>query len=227
MTAPSQIDLVNSALTSIGQEPLASLDDADYISSVAVAVRNKVDIVRRKLLRMNDWNCARITAKLAQIIVTDNLSGWDYQYALPTDPECLRVVQISVDGGKTYIDLDDYYNYNKGPREALFDLDGTRLLSNAPEIYIKYTADIDPAKFDATLAPAYVAMLAAELSYCLPASVSLAEYMARVAKMELRNAKSLNARERNIHRPEGEVIGIRYGHSDRYLRVDMSDELGE
>ena len=28
-----------------------------------------------------------------------------------------------------------------------------------------------------------------------------------------------------IHRPEGEVIGIRYGHSDRYLRVDMSDEL--
>ena len=39
----------------------------------------------------------------------------------------------------------------------------------------------------------------------------------------MRAAKSLNARERNILRPEGEVIGIRYG-GDKYLRVDMSDQ---
>jgi hypothetical protein len=107
----------------------------------------------------------------------------------------------------------------------LFDIDGKQILSNSPEIYIKYTADIDPAKFDSVLAPAFVAMLAAELSYCLPASVSLSEYMTKVARQKLKSAKSLNARERNIHRPEGEVINVRYGYSDRHLRVDMSDEL--
>lgn len=225
MTAPSQIDLVNSALMSIGQEPIVSIDDAEYMSPVVVAVKHKVDVVRRELLRCNDWNCARITAKLARVLLDNNYTGWNYVYQLPSDPECLRVVQVSVDGGKSYIDLDDYYNYNRGPREALFDLDGNQLLSNAEEIYIKYTADIDPAKFDSTLASTFIAMLAAELSYCLPASVSLADYMAKTAKQKLRSAKSLNARERNIHRPEGEVIDIRYGHSDRYLRVDMSDEL--
>ena len=225
MGAPSKIDLINSALISIGQEPLTNIDIAEYMSPVAVAIRTKEDLVRRKLLRMNDWNCARVTAELPKVKLDSNHTGWKYVYELPANPECLRVVQVSLDEGETYIDLDDYYNHNRGPRESLFDLDGTRLLSNAEKIFIKYTADIDPAKFDAALAPAYVAMLAAELAYCLPASVSLAEYMMKLAKIELRNAKSLNARERNIHRPEGEVIGIRYGHSDRYLRVDMSDEL--
>ena len=49
------------------------------------------------------------------------------------------------------------------------------------------------------------------------------------AKQELKAAKSLNARERNILRPEGEVIGIRYGSAEweRKLRVDMSDEIEE
>jgi len=74
------------------------------------------------------------------------------------------------------------------------------------------------------LAAAFVALLAAELAYSLPASVSLAEYLNRVAKQEIKNAKSLNARERNILRPEGEVIGIRYSNSDKCLRVDMSDQ---
>jgi hypothetical protein len=225
MTAPSHIDLVNSALISIGQEPIVALEDADYMSPVVVAVKHKTDLVRRELLRSNDWNCARTTAKLAEVLMDNNYTGWKHVFQLPADPECLRVVQISVDGGQTYIDLDDYYNYNRGPREALFDIDGKQILSNSPEIYIKYTADIDPAKFDSVLAPAFVAMLAAELSYCLPASVSLSEYMTKVARQKLKSAKSLNARERNIHRPEGEVINVRYGYSDRHLRVDMSDEL--
>lgn len=225
MAAPSHIDLVNSALISIGQEPIVALEDAEYMSPVVVAVKHKTDLVRRELLRSNDWNCARVTAKLAEVMMENNYTGWEHVFQLPSDPECLRVVQISVDGGQSYIDLDDYYNYNRGPREALFDIDGNQILSNSPEIYIKYTADIDPAKFDAVLAPAFVAMLAAELSYCLPASVSLSEYMAKMARQKLKSAKSLNARERNIHRPEGEVINVRYGFSDRYLRVDMSDEL--
>lgn len=225
MTAPSHIDLINSALISIGQEPIVALEDAEYMSPVVVAVKHKTDLVRRELLRSNDWNCARVTAKLAKVALENNHTGWEHVYQLPADPECLRVVQISVDGGQTYVDLDDYYNHNRGPREALFDIDGDQILSNSPELYIKYTADIDPAKFDAVLAPAFVAMLAAELSYCLPASVSLSEHMTKIARQKLKSAKSLNARERNIHRPEGEVITARYGYSDRYLRVDMSDEL--
>ena len=225
MTKPALIDLVNAALVRIGQEPIVSLNNIEDISPTVVAVRSQVDVVRRKLLRMNDWNCARITVKLAEITGSDvEKLGWGHVYKLPEDPECLRIVQISIDGGYTFIDLDDYYNRNAGPRETIFDLDRDKLLCNADSVYIKYTGDIDVAQFDSALAAAFVAMLASELAYSLPASVSLAEYLYRVAKQELKNAKSLNARDRNILRPEGEVIGIRYYNTDRYLRVDMSDQ---
>ena len=229
MAKPGYIDLINAALVSIGQEPITSLDNAIDVSPVVTAVKTKVDIVKRKLLRCNDWNCARITTPLNQIANPTNTRGWKYVYQLPHSPECLRVVQISVNKGETFIDLDDYYNRNAGPREALFDLDGEFLLSNIEDVWIKYTADIDAARFDASLASAFVAQLAAELAYTLPASVSLADYMNKLAKQELKAAKSLNARERNIIRPEGEVIGIRYGswEFEKHLRVDMSDELEE
>lgn len=225
MTKPALIDLVNAALVRIGQEPIASLNNVPDVSPTVVAVRSQVYVVKRKLLRMNDWNCARITVKLSRIeaSVAGNM-GWEYAFALPADPECLRVVQISIDGGKTFIDLDEYYNRNAGLKETLFDIDQDKLLCNVEDVYIKYTGDIDAAQFDSALAAAFVALLASELAYSLPASVSLAEYLSRAAKQEIKSAKSLNARERNILRPEGEVIGIRYSNSDKYLRVDMSDQ---
>ena len=91
-------------------------------------------------------------------------------------------------------------------------------------MYIKYTADIDPAKFDAALADAFAAQLAAELAYALPASAALADYREKIARRKLKEARSLNARERNIGRPEGDVISVRYTGLGRNLRVDMSDE---
>ena len=224
MTRPALIDLVNAALVSIGQEPIASLENNEEVSPVVTAVRAKVFITKRKLLRLNDWNCARITAKLVRIS-TEEKRGWQYTYLVPEQPECLRIVQISVDGGETFIDLDEYYNRNAGPKESLFDIDNNKILCNAEDVYIKYIGDIDAAYFDASLASAFVAQLAADLSYTLPASVSLADYMQRLAKNELKSAKALNAIERNVLNPEGEVIGIRYGSSERHLRVDMSEEM--
>lgn len=224
MTRPALIDLVNAALVRIGQDPIASLTVTNTTSPIVTAVNAQVNIVKRKLLRINDWNCARRTARLTQVATNSNVSGWKYMFTLPTDPECIRVVQISLDNGLSYINLDEYYNRNSGPKETLFDLDGLYLLCNVSPLYIKYTADIDAAYFDPALASAFVALLAAELAYSIPASVSLAEYLQKMAKQELKNAKSANARERNILRPEGEVIGVRYNNLDKGLRVDMSDQ---
>lgn len=226
MTKPAFIDLINAALVTIGQEPIVSLDDTSTVSSIVTSVKAKAELCKRELLRSNDWNCARKTAKLA-IIPGAVTQGWQYVYQLPTNPECLRVVQISLDSGQNYVDLDEYYNTNAGPKEALFDIDGHQLLCNSPKVYIKYTADVDAALFDAGLAQAFVYQLAAELSYSLPASVSLAEFMVKIYRQKLKAAKSQNARERNILRPEGDVIGIRYGTGDKTLRVDMSDQMEE
>lgn len=225
MASSSLIEIVNAALVTLGQEPIQSLDNTDTVSSTVTQVRAVVNMCKRKLLRSNDWNCARVTTKLNKIAGYENKYGWQYAYALPTVPECLRVVQISLDEGQTFIDVDYYYNHNAGPKESLFDIDANKIfLCNYDNAYIKYTADIDPAKFDAALADAFAAQLAAELAYALPASAALADYREKVARRKLKEARSLNARERNIGRPEGDVISVRYTGLGRNLRVDMSDE---
>ena len=223
MTKPALIELVNAALVSIGQEPVVSLDDDSTVSATVTAVRALVNICKRELLRACDWNCARVTRRLVKLAPSREIIGWKYAYRLPEDPECLRVVQISIDGGETFIDLDEYYNRNAGPKESLFDIDGANLVCNAEDVCIKYTGDIDVSLFDANLASAFVAALAAELCYTLPASVSLAEYRSRIARQKLKTARSNNALDRNTGDKVGEVLGARYyGSMDDRLRVDMT-----
>ena len=120
--------------------------------------------------------------------------------------------------------MNAYYNWNAGPKEALFDIDGDTLLCNSDNVWIKYTGLIDPANMDPFLAAAFSAQLAAELAYAIPASASLAQYLEQIANRKLKKAKSRNALARNIIQPEGEVIGIRYTNGTGAIRVDMSEE---
>lgn len=220
--ALSLIDIVNDALASLGEQPIVNLDK-ENATSTSILVRMKYPLVQRALLMEADWNCARITQKLSRLASPPKM-GWQYVYQLPTDPECLHIQQISIDDGETFIDLNAYYNWNSGPKEALFDIDGDNLLCNSETVWVKYTGLVDPAKFDPFLASAFSAQLAAELAYAIPASASLAQYLAQVANTKLKKAKSRNALDRHILRPEGEVIGIRFGKGDRFVRVDMSEE---
>lgn len=221
--ASSLLEMVNKALVTVGQQPLVSLA-SDNSTPTAILVKNSIKIITESILTEADWNCARKTEKLAKLANQKHI-GWKNAFALPTEPACLQIVQISLDGGETFIDINDYYNHNAGPKESLFDVDEKRLLSNSDSVVIKYTALIDHSKFDAALADAFSARLAAELCYSITASTSNAEYLARVAEKKLRKAKSRNALNRNIVRPEGEVLSVRGGESS-YIRFDMGDEVG-
>lgn len=172
----------------------------------------------------DDWNCARRIAKLVKL-ANVNKRGYEYAYQLPTDPECLRIVQISVDDGKHFWDMNAYYNHNNGPIESLWDRDRDMLLCNSDNVQIKYTALISPSDFDPFLASAFSAQLAAELAYAIPASASLGEFLTQIAKRKLSKAKSRNALDRNILMPEGDVIASRYINTDRKVRVDMTEEM--
>ena len=219
--ASSLLDMVNKALANLGQQPIVNLESTNT-TPTAILVQSSVPIITEAILTEADWNCARKTAKLVKMANVKPM-GWKNAFALPTEPPCLQIVQISLDGGETFIDLNDYYNHNAGPKEALFDVDEKYLLTNADAVSIKYTALVDHSKFDAGLADAFSARLAAELCYAITASAANAEYLHKVAEKKLRKAKSRNALNRNIIRPEGEVIGVRGGESS-YIRFDMGDE---
>lgn len=223
--ALSLIDLVNDALATLGEQPIVNLEK-ENATSTAILVRMKYPLIQRSILMEADWNCARQTQKLSRLAYTPK-AGYNYAFQLPTDPECLQIQQISIDDGETFIDLNSYYNWNAGPREALFDLDGDVLLCNSDVVWVKYTGLIDPSKFDPFLASAFSAQLAAELAYAIPASTTYAQYLEQVANRKLKKAKSRNALDRNILHPEGEVIAVRGNGPDRFIRVDMSDQAGE
>jgi hypothetical protein len=220
--ALSLIDIVNDALATLGEQPIVNLEK-ENATSTAILLRMKYPLVQRALLMEADWNCARITQKLSRLAYSTR-KGYSNIFQLPTEPECLSVRQISIDGGETFIDLNAYYNWNAGPKEALFDIDGDTLLCNSDNVWIKYTGLIDPANMDPFLAAAFSAQLAAELAYAIPASASLAQYLEQIANRKLKKAKSRNALARNIIQPEGEVIGIRYTNGTDAIRVDMSEE---
>lgn len=218
---PALISIVNSALATLGQQPLVDIE-LDNSDSTAVLVNSKLKTVKQVILTEADWNCARITTKLTAL-ATSPLNGYKYTYPLPTDPKCLNVVQISIDGGYTFFDVDSYYNSNGGKLKTKFDLDEDYLLCDSDSVHIKYTGDVDPAKFDAKLADSFAAVLAAELAFALTNSTTLADYLRGIANKKLNKAKSRNAMVRNVYQPEGDVISVRgSGYTD--IRVDMSEE---
>lgn len=220
--ALSLIDLVNDALATLGEQPIVNLEKQNA-TSTSILIRMKYPLIQRALLMEADWNCARITRKLNKLAYPPK-SGYKNAFQIPMDPECLHIQQISLDDGQTYIDLNAYYNWNAGPKEALFDIDGEILLCNADTVWVKYTGLIDPSRFDPFLASAFSAKLAAELAYAIPASVTYADYLEQLANKKLKKAKSRNALNRNIIHPEGEVISVR-GGTDRFIRVDMTEEM--
>lgn len=216
------IDIVNDALATLGEQPIVNLDKTNA-TSTSILVRMKYPLVQRAILMEADWNCARITKKLDRISSRPK-NGWQYSFQLPVQPECLQVVQISVDG-EQFIDLNAYYNQNAGPKETLFDIDQDKLLCNSEQVWIKYVGLVDVANFDPFLASAFSARLAAELAYAIPASASLAQYLDQIAVKKLKKAKSRNALARNIIKPEGEVLATRFSSYDKSIRVDMSGEM--
>ena len=228
--ALSIVDVVNNALASLGEQPIVNLD-RNNATSTAILIRQKYPLVLQSLLMEADWNCARFTTKLARI-QSHGYGGYQYVYQLPTDPECLHVVQISLDAGRTYIDLNAYYNWNAGPKKALFDIDRNYLLCNAPTVYIKYIGNVGVSSLDPLLASAFSAQLATELAYAITASINLYQQLFQEARRKLAKAKSRNALDRNIRHGVGDVIAIRYplgysvvGDTDSDIDIDADADV--
>lgn len=200
--------MVNRALATIGERPVINLDE-DNKNPTAILVKSVVEMVISSILIETDWNCARKIEKLEQIPIQEDVTGIGYTYSYKLPDTCLQVRQVSLNGGKSFIAINDYYNWNSGPKEISFDIEDGFLLSNSPSVIIKYTSVIDPSKFDPLLAEAFSAKLAAELAYAITASTSNADYLAQVANRKLKKAVSRNALNRNVVRYEGEVIGAR------------------
>jgi hypothetical protein len=92
------IDVCNTALIRIGEMPIDSLtEDTDAKAQKAQdACNSQYEEAIDEVLVMADWACAR-ARKTVTVDATAPDFGYDYRYALPSSPYCLKVLEIDGD----------------------------------------------------------------------------------------------------------------------------------
>lgn len=183
----SKVDIANYALNKIGGSNITSFTED---SKAARIVNQRYNAARDAVFRAHPWNCLIRRAELAQSS-TAPAFGYTYQYALPTDPYCLRVLEFS-NGSMSY-PQDNMVSSNGDP---VYVIEGRNLLTSEGTAKIKYVAQItDPQQYDANLVETLAARLAHEIAYAISGSTTLIQLMEVQYQTQLKEARFVDATE--------------------------------
>jgi len=197
---PSVVDICNEAMDLLGAATITSLTEN---SNEARLCNRRFDTVRDAVLRAHPWNVAITRSQLAQDS-TAPAFGFTYQYTLPTNPYCLRVLSFwnsSVDNEVAAYDSN-----------VMFKIEGRKVLSNEGACRITYLARItDTEQYDSLLSSAIAHRLAAETAYAITGSNSVSQGMQALYEARLREAKGVDAMEGYPEQPQAdEYINVRF-----------------
>ena len=92
----SEVDICNIALNNLGASNITALTED---SKPGRLCNQRYEFVRDTVFRAHPWNCLIRRVELAQDSDTPAF-GFTYQYTLPADPYCLRVMRLD------YLDID-------------------------------------------------------------------------------------------------------------------------
>jgi hypothetical protein len=179
--ALSQVQIVNKALTTLGQDRVISINDD---TEAARVMRSLWEITRDTLLAGFPWKFAIKRAELPALADAPLGTQWALQFALPE--ECLRLVQVG----------EDAWNY-RATFES-FALEGGNVLTNeAAPLFVRYVQRVEntglwPVLFGQTMA----ARLAVDASEKLTTSSTKSQAAAVAYEVALREARRQNAIER-------------------------------
>jgi len=184
---PSKVDIANYALNNLGASNISSLDEN---SKAARVVNQRYDSVRDAVFRAHPWNCLIRRAQLAQSTEAPAF-GYAYQYALPVDPFCLRVLEFS--NGSLSYPQDNITNNSGGP---VFVVEGRNILTDEGTARIKYIARVtDPQQYDANLVEAIAARLSAEICYAITGSTTMVQIQTAFYEAKISEARFNDATE--------------------------------
>lgn len=169
----SIVDICNSALNMIGATNIIALTED---SKSARVCNQRFANVRDAVMRAHPWNCIVTRASLAADTETPAFT-FAYQYTLPTDPYCLRVLHL------------DYHDLE-------YKVEGRKIMTDESELNLVYLARVeDPNEYDMLLVEAMAARLAADISFNLANSSSLTPVMWDLYTKKLSEARFVDASE--------------------------------
>jgi hypothetical protein len=189
----SVVDLCNRALDLLGAANITSLTEN---SKEARLCNGNFDDVRDAVLRSHPWNIAITRRELAKDTDTPAF-GFSFQYSLPTDPFCLRV--LSFWNSNVNNDVAAYDS------NVMFKIEGRKVLSNEGTCNIIYIGRVtDTEQYDSLLNKAISARLAAEIAYNITGSNSVSQGMIAIYEDRLKEAKGVDSMEGFPEQPQAD-----------------------
>ena len=189
----SVVDLCNRALDLLGAANITSLTEN---SKEARLCNGNFDDVRDAVLRSHPWNIAITRRALAKDTDTPAF-GFSFQYSLPTDPFCLRV--LSFWNSNVNNDVAAYDS------NVMFKIAGRKVLSNEGTCNIIYIGRVtDTEQYDSLLNKAISARLAAEIAYNITGSNSVSLGMIAIYEDRLKEAKGVDSMEGFPEQPQAD-----------------------
>jgi len=177
----AEVDIVNSALTKLGETRIVSLDESTGKADNAKA---RYASIRDLLLRSHTWSFARQRKKLAQSARTPAFE-FDHQYPVPAD--FIRLIGVTGDDAGS----------SEPEYEMAYDAtDGRVILTDWDEIWLQYIAQVtDTTRMPIDFREALAYALAADLAPRITNSNTLFQLMKEEADRSLRIAKSADGIE--------------------------------
>ncbi len=192
-------DLVNQALTEIGQNTVPSLDDT--ISSKVIQTANfQLPRIKQAVLRTNDWNCARRRIALDRRPTDLSLGEFACTYSLPA--HCLAV--------RRFVGPIDEDRNQKFRVEQ--DQDGKPiLLTDVDNAKIVYTFDlIDVNRWDALLFDACATRLAIQFAISFARDLKFLDSLWKVYQNKITEAVGADEAEGGIESAyEFDMVNVR------------------
>lgn len=186
----SDVEIANQALTLLGDSTIAALTEDSNRARIANQFYGPT---RDAVLRSHPWNCAIFRQALAPLSAKP-VFGWSTQFALPSDPYCLRVLALNDDE-------------ECGSVGDVFKVEGRNLLTNTSSANIRGIQRItDPNQYDAMLYEAFAARLAWKMAYPLTNKTNLAVSMFQLYKDILQEARSIDGQEGSPDAPEPSIL---------------------
>ena len=174
----TEVSICSNALRRLGDDPITSLTDDSERARLCNAF---YEDARDACLRSHPWNFAITRASLTQLSDSP-VYGYDYQYALPTNPYCLRVLAM---------EFEDYIF-----KVENFSTQGRVLLTDEETAKIIYIARItDTTLFDSLFVDTLITKLASDLAYPVTNSLKVQEQMYKLYQLKLSEARSIDGQE--------------------------------
>ena len=171
----SDVDICNSALAKVGEEPIQSLDDDNKRARLC---KNQYPIKRDELIRSHPWNFA-IQRREFAADVTAPLYEYDFSYIIPTD--VFRILTVNDEN------VDAWFK------------EGKRVVTNLTPFKCRCLVQVtDVSFFDENFVEALALLLASDLAYAIAQSTKLKRDLFEESQFYVRQARSFDAQEGSV-----------------------------